>query len=74
VLRSYRVAIYRVVVVAGDWSFIFGCAGCASAGLRVMFGPSAPLLGSGAAGGMPAAVGVCDFFCGGCVIAGGAFW
>jgi len=36
--------------------------------------PSAPVLGSGAAAGMPPCVGVCDFFCGECVIAGGAFW
>lgn len=60
--------------MAGAWSFTFGAGGSAVAGFRVTFAPSTPVLGSGAAAGMPAAAGVCDFFSGGCVIAGGAFW
>ena len=48
-------------------------AGVPDVGWRVMFEPSAPLLGSGAAWGIPCAEGVCDCVCGGCVAAGGEF-
>jgi hypothetical protein len=62
-----------VVVVAGAWSFSFGEGDSGDVGWRVMFWPSAPLpgCGSGAAGGIPCAVGDSDFFCGECVAAGG---
>ena len=50
-----------------------GVAGVGDTGCRWMFFPSAPLLGSGAAPGMPCAVGVWLDVVGGCVIAGGAF-
>lgn len=62
------------MVVAGGVSFCFGCGGTGLAGWRVMFFPSTPLFGSGDAAGIPCAVGVCEDFSGGCVIAGGSFW
>jgi hypothetical protein len=52
----------------------FGDGGTGEVGCLVTFRPSAPWLGSGAAAGIPFAVGVWDCFCGGWVIAGGAFW
>lgn len=63
-----------MVVVTGARSFIVVDGGVGDVGFPVMFFPSTPLLGWGAAAGMPCCVGVWLCFCGGCVIAGGAFW
>ena len=68
----------QVVVVTGGVSAIVvepvPCAGGETGASRGTSFPSAPLDGSGAACGMPCAVGVSLFVCGGWVMAGGAFW
>ena len=63
--------VVLVVSVTGGWSFSVEGAGVGSTGFVVF--PSTAVLGSGAAAGMPCAVGVCDCVSGGCVIAGGLF-
>lgn len=74
VARCVPVAAVDVVCVTGGWSLSVVDGGTGLIGLRVMFFPSTPLFGSGAAFGMPCAVGVSDDVVTGCVIAGGLFW
>ncbi len=63
------------VVCVGGWSFrVRVGGGIGDVGFRLMFFPSAPLLGSGAAPGMPCADGDCAELVTGWVIAGGLFW
>lgn len=51
--RFYGCVVVAVVVVTGAVSLGFSVGGFGDVGCRVMFFPSTPLLGSGAAAGMP---------------------
>ena len=67
------VTVVVVVVVTGALSGSVVVGAVADTGCRCKFFPSAPLLGSGDAFGMPCAVGVPDDVVTGCLIAGGSF-
>jgi hypothetical protein len=67
-------ARFYVVVVGAFCGGFCGVAGTGDTGLRPTFFPSAAVLGSGAAPGMPFADGVWLDVVAGCVIAGGLFW
>jgi len=67
-------ARFYVVVVGAFCGGGWGGGGVGVIGLRPVFFPSAPLLGSGAAPGIPCADGVWLDVVGGCVMAGGLFW
>ena len=63
-----------LVVAPGAWSRMVPVGARGSVGLPPIFLPSAPLLVSAPAPGMPFAVGDCAELVTGCVIPGGEFW